>query len=130
SRSCASDRDIVARAPLAPTAEEGRDAVRSSQAHSQARPLVITRTERCAGRVHPTSHRPEPSQARETHSDADPENGLGQIGTTPVEFRSDTAVLPAMAQYMLSHCNTAEVSLYEGVGHAPFLEDRCASTLS
>jgi non-heme chloroperoxidase len=37
--------------------------------------------------------------------------------------RSDTAVLPAMAQYMLSHCKTAEVSWYEGVGHAPFLEE-------
>jgi pimeloyl-ACP methyl ester carboxylesterase len=28
-----------------------------------------------------------------------------------------------MAQYMLSHCKTAEVSWYEGVGHAPFLEE-------
>jgi non-heme chloroperoxidase len=37
--------------------------------------------------------------------------------------RSDTVVLPAMAEYVLSHCKTAEVSWYEGVGHAPFLEE-------
>jgi pimeloyl-ACP methyl ester carboxylesterase len=37
--------------------------------------------------------------------------------------RSDTLVLPAMADYILNHCKTAEVSWYEGVGHAPFLED-------
>jgi non-heme chloroperoxidase len=32
-------------------------------------------------------------------------------------------VLPAMADYILNHCKTAEVSWYEGVGHAPFLEE-------
>jgi non-heme chloroperoxidase len=37
--------------------------------------------------------------------------------------RSDTMVLPAMADYILNHCKTAEVSWYEGVGHAPFLEE-------
>jgi non-heme chloroperoxidase len=37
--------------------------------------------------------------------------------------RSDTLVLPAMAEYMLSHCKTAQASWYEGVGHAPFLEE-------
>ena len=37
--------------------------------------------------------------------------------------RSDTLVLPAMADYILNHCKTAEVSWYEGVGHAPFLEE-------
>ena len=37
--------------------------------------------------------------------------------------RSDTVVLPAMADYILNHCKTAEVSWYEGVGHAPFLEE-------
>jgi non-heme chloroperoxidase len=36
---------------------------------------------------------------------------------------SDTLVLPAMAEYMLSHCKTAQASWYEGVGHAPFLEE-------
>ena len=37
--------------------------------------------------------------------------------------RSDTLVLPAMAEYILSHCKTAEASWYEGVGHTPFLEE-------
>jgi pimeloyl-ACP methyl ester carboxylesterase len=37
--------------------------------------------------------------------------------------RSDTLVLPAMAEYMLSHCKTAQASWYEGVGHTPFLEE-------
>lgn len=37
--------------------------------------------------------------------------------------RSDTVVLPAMAEYILSHCKAAKVSWYDGVGHAPFLEE-------
>jgi len=37
--------------------------------------------------------------------------------------RSDTVVLPAMADYILKHCKSAEASWYEGVGHAPFLEE-------
>ena len=37
--------------------------------------------------------------------------------------RSDSVVLPAMSDYILKHCKTAEVSWYEGVGHAPFLEE-------
>jgi pimeloyl-ACP methyl ester carboxylesterase len=36
---------------------------------------------------------------------------------------SDTVVLPAMADYILKHCNSAEPSWYEGVGYAPFLEE-------
>jgi non-heme chloroperoxidase len=35
----------------------------------------------------------------------------------------DTVVLPSMAQHVLEVCPTAEASWYEGVGHAPFLED-------
>jgi pimeloyl-ACP methyl ester carboxylesterase len=37
--------------------------------------------------------------------------------------RSDNLVLPAMADYILSHCKNAQVSWYEGVGHVPFLEE-------
>jgi non-heme chloroperoxidase len=37
--------------------------------------------------------------------------------------RSDTLVLPAMAEYILNHCKTAQASWYEGVGHTPFLEE-------
>jgi pimeloyl-ACP methyl ester carboxylesterase len=36
--------------------------------------------------------------------------------------RSDTIVLPAMAQHVLDVCPTAEASWYDGVGHVPFLE--------
>jgi pimeloyl-ACP methyl ester carboxylesterase len=35
----------------------------------------------------------------------------------------DTVVLPSMAQHVLEVCPSAEASWYEGVGHAPFLED-------
>lgn len=37
--------------------------------------------------------------------------------------RSDIVVLPAMADYILKHCRTAQPSWYDGVGHAPFLEE-------
>ena len=37
--------------------------------------------------------------------------------------RSDLVVLPAMAEYILEHCSNAEASWFDGVGHAPFLED-------
>jgi len=35
----------------------------------------------------------------------------------------DTVALPSMAEHVLEVCPTAEASWYEGVGHAPFLED-------
>ena len=35
----------------------------------------------------------------------------------------DTIVLPSMGRHVLDVCPTAEASWYEGVGHAPFLED-------
>jgi non-heme chloroperoxidase len=37
--------------------------------------------------------------------------------------RSDSVVLPAMAEHVLAVCPTAEASWYEGVGHAPHLEE-------
>lgn len=37
--------------------------------------------------------------------------------------RSDVVVLPAMADYILEHCRNADASWFDGVGHAPFLED-------
>lgn len=37
--------------------------------------------------------------------------------------RSDIVVLPAMGDYILEHCKTAEASWFDGVGHAPFLEE-------
>ena len=37
--------------------------------------------------------------------------------------RADVVVLPAMAEHVLTTCPTAEASWYEGVGHAPHLEE-------
>jgi len=37
--------------------------------------------------------------------------------------RMDSVVLPAMAEHILATCPTAEPSWYEGVGHAPHLEE-------
>jgi pimeloyl-ACP methyl ester carboxylesterase len=37
--------------------------------------------------------------------------------------RADSLTLPAMAEYVLTICPVAEVSWYEGVGHAPHLEE-------
>ena len=37
--------------------------------------------------------------------------------------RMDSVVLPAMAEHVLAKCPTAEASWYEGVGHAPHLEE-------
>jgi non-heme chloroperoxidase len=37
--------------------------------------------------------------------------------------RSDTFALPAMGDLIMGYCKTAEASWYDGVGHAPFLEE-------
>jgi non-heme chloroperoxidase len=37
--------------------------------------------------------------------------------------RMDSVVLPAMAEHVLATCPTAEISWYDGVGHAPHLEE-------
>jgi pimeloyl-ACP methyl ester carboxylesterase len=37
--------------------------------------------------------------------------------------RMDSVVLPAMAEHVLAICPTAEASWYDGVGHAPHLEE-------
>jgi non-heme chloroperoxidase len=37
--------------------------------------------------------------------------------------RADSVVLPAMAEHVLTTCPTARASWYEGVGHAPHLEE-------
>ena len=39
-----------------------------------------------------------------------------------VRFALDGDESAAMADYILNHCKNAEVSWYEGVGRAPFLE--------
>lgn len=37
--------------------------------------------------------------------------------------RADRVVLPAAGEYIRTHCPTATLSWYDGIGHAPFLED-------
>jgi pimeloyl-ACP methyl ester carboxylesterase len=37
--------------------------------------------------------------------------------------QSDRHVLPTLADYIRTHCRTAEASSYPGVGHALFLEE-------
>jgi pimeloyl-ACP methyl ester carboxylesterase len=37
--------------------------------------------------------------------------------------RSDTVVLPAMAEHVLATCPTAEASWYDGIAHLPHLEE-------
>jgi pimeloyl-ACP methyl ester carboxylesterase len=46
-----------------------------------------------------------------------------QVPLLVTQGRADTVVLPAMAEHVLATCPTAEPSWYDGVGHAPFLED-------
>src|SRR5262245_10969479 len=70
----------MGRAHLASIAQEGRDAVRAPQAHSQARQITTAGAERCARRVHPRSNRPEPPKARETDPNADPGSSLSERG--------------------------------------------------
>src|SRR5262249_47252910 len=72
--------EVMGRAHLASIAQEGRDAVRAPQAHSQARQITTTGAERCARRVHPRSNRPEPPKARETDPNADPDSSLSERG--------------------------------------------------
>src|SRR5262249_4891707 len=70
----------MGRAHLASIAQEGRDAVRAPQAHSQARQITTAGAERCAGRVYPRSNRPEPPKARETDPNANPDSSLSERG--------------------------------------------------
>ena len=56
------DRSVRA---ILPRPQARRDAVRSSQAHPEARPPSVARPARRAGRVHARSHRPEPTPARQ-----------------------------------------------------------------
>ena len=59
--------------------------------------------------------------AREIDDD-DVLRGLG-VPLLVTQGRSDTVVLPAMAEHVLATCPTAEASWYDGVGHVPHLEE-------
>jgi non-heme chloroperoxidase len=59
--------------------------------------------------------------AREIDDD-DVLRGL-QVPLLVTHGREDTVVLPAMAEHVLATCPVAEASWYEGVAHAPHLEE-------
>jgi pimeloyl-ACP methyl ester carboxylesterase len=46
-----------------------------------------------------------------------------EVPVLVVHGRADSVVLPAMAEHVLATCPVAEASWYEGVGHAPHLEE-------
>src|ERR1700746_603713 len=70
SRHGAPDCEIVGGRYFAPAPQENRNAVRAPQAYSQARPSTFTRPKRRVRRVHPRSHRPEPSKNGQADPDA------------------------------------------------------------
>jgi non-heme chloroperoxidase len=59
--------------------------------------------------------------AREIDDD-DVLRGL-EVPLLVTQGRSDTVVLPAMAEHILATCPAAEASWYDGVGHVPHLEE-------
>ena len=54
--------------------------------------------------------------------DDDVLRGLG-VPLLVTQGRSDTVVLPAMAEHILATCPAAKASWYDGVGHVPHLEE-------
>ena len=46
-----------------------------------------------------------------------------EVPVLVTQGRMDSVVLPAMAEHVLATCPTAEASWYDGVGHAPHLEE-------
>jgi pimeloyl-ACP methyl ester carboxylesterase len=46
-----------------------------------------------------------------------------QVPVLVTQGRADTVCLPAMAEHILATCPAAEASWYDGVGHAPHLEE-------
>ena len=46
-----------------------------------------------------------------------------QVPALVTQGREDETVLPAMADFILEHCPTAQASWYDNVAHGPFIED-------
>ena len=55
--------------------------------------------------------------------DCDDVLGALDVPLFVTQGRRDSVVLPAMAEHVLATCPTAEASWYDGVGHAPHLEE-------
>ena len=76
----------------------------------------------------PLSRRAGAAGPRQPHVDAREIDGDDvltdlEVPVLVTQDRSDTVVLPAMAEHVLAICPTAEASWYEGVGHVPHLEE-------
>ena len=81
---------------LAAPTQKGRDAVRTPQAHSEARP--ITRSQWGARRIPPRSHRPEPSQARHAGSDSPADTGLRGHHPSPTPLAAPSMHHPSVSK--------------------------------
>jgi pimeloyl-ACP methyl ester carboxylesterase len=46
-----------------------------------------------------------------------------EVPVLVAQGRADSVVLPALADHILAPCPTASPSWYDGVGHAPHLEE-------
>src|SRR4051794_18962918 len=66
----------MGRPNVATVAQEGRDAVRPSQTHSQTRSASTPRAKGCPRRIPPRSNRPEPSEVGKADIDSKPTAGL------------------------------------------------------
>ena len=68
---------------------------------------------------------PAPIRASLAAREIDDDDVLRALGVPMLvtHGRADSVVLPAMAEHVLATCPTAEASWYEGVGHAPHLEE-------
>ena len=68
---------------------------------------------------------PAPVRATLGSREIDDDDVLGalRVPLLVTQGRSDSVVLPAMAEHILATCPAADASWYDGVGHAPHLED-------
>lgn len=84
-------------------AEEGRDALRPSQTHQEARPATTMRTERCQRRVPLGRNRPDPRKLAEllpTDRSPSPRQRGRSIGKIPLRPKASST--PTFQRYMRS----------------------------
>lgn len=86
---------------LAARAEEGRNALRPSQAHPAARPTTTTRTQRRQRRVPPRRRSPEPQEARQAPAErtSDQDNVGGESARRQIAARDRLAQSRLFQQY-------------------------------